>query len=202
MVDAGTLLRAMYDACFQAEYVAHDPACINARANDYLEYEHVERYRISRKVLGHNTQLANRLKSSAKRPEGEKRVQSEYERVKDKYFLEKRQSDRTVKRGPRTRSTWYKGDLSALADSLGKRAEYDTFVAVFNGCVHSSALAAQTGPVVSPQHVLTLASKIAARVARLNARHNHIDMGDFYGPIMDALCKNFLVSVAEGGTGA
>lgn len=202
IVDAGALLRAMYDGCFQAEYLAHDPARIDARASDYLEYEHVERHRISRKVLSHNTQLADRLKSSARRPEGEKRVQDEYDRVKDRYSVEKRKADGTVKRGPATRSTWYSGDLSALAESLGKRAEYDTFVAVFNGCVHSSALAVQAGPMVSPQHVLTLASQIAARVARLSVEHNHIDLGDFYRPIMDALCKDFLVIVPAGGANA
>ena len=201
MVDAGVLLRAMFDACFQAEYLVHDADSANARANDYLEYEHVERYKISRKVLSHDTQLADRLKSSAKRPEGEKRVLEEYDRVKDRYLVEKRKSDGTVKRGPKTRSTWYSGDLSAIAQSLGKRAEYDTFVAVFNGCVHSSAFAVHAGPMVSPQHVLTLASKIAARVARLNAQHNRIDLGDFYGPIMDALCKDFLVGVSDGATG-
>jgi hypothetical protein len=201
MVDAGTLLRAMFDACFQAEYLAQDADTITARANDYLEYEHVERYRISRKVLSHDTRLADRLKSSAKRPEGEKRVQEQYDRVKDKYLVEKSKPDGAVKRGSRTRSTWYPGDLSAVARSLGKEAEYDSFVAVFNGCVHSSALAVQTGPIVQAQHVLTLASKIAARVARLNAQYNRIDLGGFYGPILDALCKEFLVSVSDGPTG-
>ncbi len=193
MVDAGALLRAMYDACFQAEYLVHDPVRIDARASDYLEYEHVERHRISRKVLRHNTQLANRLKSSAKRPEGEKRVKNEYDRVKDRYLVKKRKADGTVKRRPAARSTWYSGDLSALAESLGKRAEYDTFIAVFNGCVHSSALAVHMGPIVSPQNILTLASNIAARVARLNVEHNHIDMGNFYHRFMDALCEDYLV---------
>jgi len=189
IVDAGVLLRAMFDACFQAEYVVHDADSMNGRASEYLEYEHVERYKISRKVLSHDTQLAVRLKSSAKRPEGEKRVLEEYDRVKDKYLVEKRQSDGTVKRGPRTRNTWYSGDLSTIAQSLGKQAEYDTFVTVFNGCVHSSAFAVHAGPMVSPQHVLTLASKLAGRVARLNAQHNRLNLGDLYGPIMDALCK-------------
>ena len=191
MVDAGVLLRAMFDACFQAEYIMHDTDSMVARASDYLEYEHIERYRISKKVLSHDNQLANRLKSSAKRPEGEKKVLKEYDRVKHRYPLGKRGRGGTVKRDPRIRPTWYAGDLLTIARSLGKEAEYDTFVTVFNGCVHSSALAVRRGPVVSPQHVLTLGSKLAARVARLNAQHNRIDLGNFYGPIMDALCKEF-----------
>jgi hypothetical protein len=192
VVDAGVLLRAMLDACFQAEYLVHDAENMNARASDYLEFEHVERYTFSKKVLSHNNHLADRLKSSPKRPEGEKKAQEEFDRVKDKFLVEKGQPDGTVKRGPRTRSNWYSGNLSTIAHTLGKQAEYDTFVTQFNGCVHSSAFAVHTGLMLSPQHVLTLASKIAARVARLNVQHNRIDLGDFYGPIMDALCKDLL----------
>ena len=201
IVDAGVLLRAMFDACFQAEYLVQDADSANARANDYLEYEHVERYRISRKVLSHDNELAERLRSSSKRPEGEKRVQEEYDRVKDRYLPEKRRSNEAEKRRTRPRNTWYSGNLATIAQSLGKQAEYDTFVTVFNGCVHSSALAVNARPMVSPQYVLTLASKIAARVARLNVQQNRIHLGDFYGPIMDALCKDVLVSFSDGGTG-
>ena len=188
IVDAGVLLRAMFDACFQAEYIVHDADIANVRANDYLEYEHVERHKILRKALGHDTQLADRLRSSVKRPVGEKRVQEEYDRVKDKYLVEKRQCNGTGKRGSGTRNAWYSGDLSTIARSLGKQVEYDTFITQFNGCVHSSAFAVRTGLMIRPQHVLTLASKIAARVAQLNVRHNRIDLDKFYGPIMDELC--------------
>ena len=201
IVDAGVLLRAMFDACYQAEYLVHDADSMNARASDYLEYEHVERYKKSAKVLSHDTRLAQRLRSSAKRPEGERRVAEEYDRVKDRYLVETRQSDGTVKRGPRTRSTWYAGNLATIAQSLGKQAEYDTFVTDFNGCVHSSALAVYGGPVVSPDYVLLLASKIAARVARLNAQHNGIDLGNFYGPIMEALCRDSLVTASDRAPG-
>ena len=44
LVDAGVLLRAMLDACRQAEYLVHNPERMHERAKDYLEYEHVERY--------------------------------------------------------------------------------------------------------------------------------------------------------------
>ena len=40
-IDAGTLLRAMYDAYFQAAYLVSDPAKCTERADDYFEFEHV-----------------------------------------------------------------------------------------------------------------------------------------------------------------
>ena len=143
------------------------------------------------KVTSHDNPLAERLKSSPKRPEGEKRLLEDYNRVKDSYLVERRQQDGTVKRGPATRNTWYPGDLAAMARGLGKRAEYDVFVATFHGCVHSSAFSVHRGPPVSPEYVLHLASTIAARVARLNVDYNRINLGDFYGPILDALCRGY-----------
>ncbi len=200
MVDAAVLLRAMLDACLQAEYMFHD-ANKDARASDYLEYEHVEQYKIREKVHKHDNWLTRRLKSSTKWPEGEKRALEEYNRVKGRYLVQKqkgkKQSGGTQKRGPRTRNKWYTGDLSTIAESLGKRAEYDTFVTVFNGCVHSSALAVLEGPPIQAQHVLTFASKIAARVARLNVQHNRIDVVDPHGPIMNKLCEDFFENNPE-----
>lgn len=191
MIDAGTLLRAMLDAWLQTEYLLHDPDKKVDRAKEYLDFEHVERYRISRKVLRHDNPFADRLKSSPKRPEGEKRLVEQYDRVKGKYLVKARQTATPSSAEPRTRDKWYSGDLSAVSRSLGKEVEYDAFVATFNGCVHSSAFAVQAGPMVSPEHVLTIASKIAARVARLNVLHNGIDLGEYYGPIMEALCADF-----------
>ena len=45
-----------------------------------------------------------------------------------------------------------------------------------------------------PAHVLRLASMIAARVAEMSVRYNAIDLGDFYRPILDELCKDFFHS--------
>ncbi len=51
MVDAGVLVRAMFDAYLQADYVFSDPAKRSVRAASYLDYAHVERYKTTRKVL-------------------------------------------------------------------------------------------------------------------------------------------------------
>ena len=71
IIDAGVLLRAMLDACYQAEYIVDDPDSKVARANDYFDYEHVERYKRLQKIFSHDNSIARRLKSSTKRPEGE-----------------------------------------------------------------------------------------------------------------------------------
>ena len=190
-VDAGTLLRAMFDAYIQAEYIVHDPSKADERARDYLDFEHVERFKSATSVMKHDTPLSNHLKASPKRAEGEKRLQQEYDRVKERYFVEKRRSDGTVKYGPGTRNTWYAQNLSDLARTLGREDEYDSLLKNFHGCVHSSPMAVRRGPMVSARHVLDWASTIAARVAKLSVEHHKFELDDLYSRILNALCKPY-----------
>lgn len=76
MVDVATLLRAMFDAYIQADFIFRDPASRAERAALYLDFEHIERFKMKNKVLNHSNQLSDRLKSSPKRtPEAEDRLQ-------------------------------------------------------------------------------------------------------------------------------
>jgi hypothetical protein len=180
MVDAATLLRAMFDACFQAEFILSDPAKREERAALYLDFEHVERYQMMSKVFRHDNQLTDRLRSSPKKtPEAEKRLQEEYDRVKDRYL--RPGNDRKPEK-------WYKTNLRELAK--GKEDQYDTFVATYQGCVHSSALAVRNGPLVKPEHVLFVASFIVAGVARLNADYNKLPIDADDRMVLDELCKS------------
>lgn len=190
-VDAGTLLRAMFDAYIQAEYIVHEPSNASARARDYLDFEKVERFKMVNAVMKHNTPLSNYLRSLPNRLAAEERLQQEYDRVKHRYFLEKKRSDGSVKLGPGTRNTWYSTTLFELARTLGKEDEYDTLLKIFHGCVHSSPFAVRRGPMVSPKHFLDWASTIAARVAKLSVEHNKIELDGLYGSILDALCKPY-----------
>jgi len=177
MVDAGTLLRAMFDAYVQADFIFRDPTKRAERATQYLDFEHVERYKMVNKIRRHDNPLTDVLESSAMRADGEKRLQQEFDRVKDQFTG--------------TRNKWYKGDLSQLSKAAGKEAEYDTFVNSFSGCVHSSAFAVKNGPMVPLNDVLFLASTLATRVARINVEYNQLDLGE-ERMILDELCKGWL----------
>lgn len=182
MVDAGTLLRAMFDAFLQAAYIYGDPAKRLELATLYLDFETVERHLFPQKMMRHDTPLADHLKSSSKRADIEKRTQQEYDRIKGRYLK---------KNSTHTRSKWYEHDMGHLARAAGREAEYDTFVAQFSGCVHSSAFAVNAGPLVPPQHVMALAAVYPARVAAMNVDYNKIDIGD-ERMILDQACKGWL----------
>lgn len=183
MVDAGTLLRAMFDAYLQAALIFRDPAKRVELATRYLEFEHVERYKISQKVLRHDNLLTNQLRLSQDRASEENRLQADFDRVKGAFLK--------GKGGQETRDKWYEDGLLKLATAAGREAEYDTFVRSFCGCVHSSAFSVLNGPMVSPDHVLLLASTFSARVAQMNVEYNEIDLGTNQ-LILDELCKSWL----------
>jgi hypothetical protein len=103
MVDAATLLRAMFDAYLQADLIFRDPVKREELASQYLDFEHIERHKMTQKLLAHNNPLTDLLKSSAKRPEGDKQLQRNFDRVKGAFLVEQKQCDGTVKRGQRTR---------------------------------------------------------------------------------------------------
>ena len=181
-IDAGTLLRAMYDAYFQAAYLVSEPAKCTERADDYFEFEHVERHKSVQRMISHSNWVAERLKASTKRAEGEKENLSQFERVK-KRFATKGQSNGI-------RNHWYKGNLLDLAHSMKKGDEYDTFLAIFNGCVHTSAFASKHGPPVSAEYVLEMASVISAKVAQLNVVRNHIQLNENHQHLLKVLCRD------------
>ncbi len=182
MVDAGSLLRAMYDAYLQAEYLASDPSRSLERARDYFDFEHVERYKAMRRMLSANNRIAKRLQQSSNRSKGEQTNEQHYDSVKSRF---------QSKPGKvATRNHWYPGTLPAIARAAGKLDEYETFLATFNGCVHSSASALKYGPPVQAEHVLTMASTIAAEVARINVMHNKLTLIADYQKLLEVLCNS------------
>jgi hypothetical protein len=179
IVDAGTLLRAMYDAYLQAEYLLGDLSKAAARANDYFDFQHVEQYKQAEKLMRHDNEFSRKMKRSPERPEGEKRVKQEYERVKHRYLWSKKGD---------VRDHWYPNNLRQITGSQGK-VEYDTIVTSLQGCVHSSAMAVEKGPPISPEYITAWASTIAARVAKLNVDYNKIKLNDQNSQILAQLSK-------------
>ena len=162
MVDAGTLVRAMYDAYLQAAFIVHDPEKQQERAALYLDYQHVEKFLLIKKFLKHPTVLSAALLNSARRPDGERYVTDQYERVNSCYWNETWQ---------KPRNKWYEGSLWNLAQAVGAEADYDYFVSAFNGCVHSSAFAVKTGASLNAKHVMMVVSVIACSTAKLALKH-------------------------------
>jgi Family of unknown function (DUF5677) len=181
MVDAGVLLRCMFDAYLQAEYILVDPAKSVERATSYFEFEHIDRHEQEQRILRLPGPFGDYLRSSPLRAEGQQRNQQEYERVRPMFLR---------RDGKKTRDKWYEGDLRNLAEKAKKSEEYDLFVYPSHGCVHSSSSALRR-PLVTPEMVMNLATKLAARVARLNTNYNRLPLGEEEAINLVTACRGY-----------
>lgn len=191
MVDAGALLRVMFDAYLQAKYIADDRTAAVGRAQDYLEFEHIERFKQAQKVISCNNPFADKLKASPERPSGELRLQNEFDRVAKRYAVAGSRRSGARKGKVQIRQNWYPGTLADLAQSVGQADEYAIILSSFHGCVHSSALAVSRGPVVGWQNILDWASTIAARVAGLSVDYNNIVLDEFQSKLLTTLRRPY-----------
>jgi hypothetical protein len=133
LVDAAVLLRCMFDAYLQADYIVRDPAKQTERGARYLEFQHVERYKAEERFFRHKNPLTDVLRNSHRRIAGQTRTRAEFERVKGAFLRKDKGSASTGKRAHETRDQWYEGNLGQLAEGAGRKDEYDTFVYPFSG---------------------------------------------------------------------
>jgi hypothetical protein len=163
VVDAAVLLRCLFDAYFQANYIYKDPIKRLERAELYVEFEHVERYVTANKFLKHNNEFAKMLHASPYKDEGQKECLRQYNRVKH-LFLKKGKNE--------PRDKWYSMSMADLAGEAELKDEYDTFVGPFSGCAHSSYMNIRYGAMLQPDAVILHSGKLLARMLLLNINHN------------------------------
>src|SRR6202008_2160901 len=125
VVDTGALLRCLFEAYLQAGYIAADASEAAQRAQDYFDFEHVERFRWQSKVLKYDNLLTRRVRSLPTFAEVNDAVKKEYDRVKGR-FPKKKYRPNQAPDAQGVREHWYPGSLFDIAQSLGKTDEYET----------------------------------------------------------------------------
>ena len=191
-IDAAVILRCIFDAYLQANLIYQDPDERDERAELYLDYAHIDKYKAQAKPLQHKNEFSDKLSANPNRPKMQPLLKAEYDRVKSRYFKKHRSPDGTVKLGPDIRDKWYEGTLPDLAKHAGKGDEYDTFITPFSGSVHSSAYSVEVGPLLKGDHLSLLASGFTARIVRLNVEHNKISLNETDLEILEIFSKSLL----------
>lgn len=179
--DCATILRCMYDAYLQAGYIATNPEALGKL---YLDYEHVERYRAQKAVVGQNNRLAGIVKSSRLRPDGERRLQESYDRVKDAY----------ANSAGKIRNRWYKKKgVEDLAKAVDKRDEYVWLLKRHNSSVHSGPFATLHGPSTQDAEVIkTIAMMIVIWTARIVVDNDGLQVSDVTKALVRDTPSDFL----------
>lgn len=156
--DCAAVLRCMYDVYAQAAHIVHDGSDREKLAEDYFEFQHVERRWLKEDLVNQDNLLSRQVAESPRREDGNREIERQYERVKHRYMN---------KRGGFRKDHWYVGTLSQIVGKLGKRDEYAWFVKTLNSSVHGGPMAVFRGPMM-PLHCMELhASMLLGRAAKI-----------------------------------
>lgn len=119
------IIRSLFELSVQFEYLMGDA---EPRAELYLEYAHVTKHRKTQAWRDLPGPIGEHLRASSLRLEGEKRNLAEYNRVKSKFPMPKKQNQ--------VRRHWYPGTLRDLASEVGRTAEYDAVYGLYSAWAH------------------------------------------------------------------
>lgn len=180
--DAAALLRCMHDVCIQAEYIAAGDAAASMSADDlgrlFVEYEHVERHRLSTAAVKFPSELASIIRASPLRSEGEARNQAEFDRVAPNY--------------PDKRH-WYRGSLAELARKIGKEEEHYWYTTELHGSIHGGPLACRRGPPIQgASNILIIAVSLLRRVLAVVIESNGLVLSMSSAEMMRATAGDLL----------
>lgn len=137
---AGPLfVRSLFEVAAQFQYLMHDPV---ARANQYLEFEHVTRYLEQEAYLGapDNT-ISNVLREHARfREQDVERVRAEFRKARERFL---RSDGRTLWKN------WYGLQFRQLIDEISKpepiwAVEYELCYRKYSGWLHADPFQSDT----------------------------------------------------------
>lgn len=155
---AGILLRALQDACLQLDYVCTGDSELNLPPNDlgrlYLDYEHIERRKMTAAIERIDNPFIRKLKQSPLREKGNAQAEESYRDVKNKYSSGSRN---------RVCNTWYPGNMASIAKKVDRSDEYFFFFQSFNTSVHGGPMAVRHGPYIKANSAFTLATNLLTR---------------------------------------
>lgn len=183
VIDAMSMLRMLFDAMWQAEYLMHDPSERQGRASLFLDWKWVERYQWIERIDKCDLAIARHLRSSPQRPDAEPEIRRRYEAVKHRYLTPKK----------RIRSHWYEpANLGLLTTEIGRQDEYEWFQPLLSGAVHSAVWTLDDGPMLTKASTVLMAIDATFRILGLIAEHLDLSFSDPTSHFVDMARKDVL----------
>jgi hypothetical protein len=119
------LIRSLFELAIQLEYLVKDP---EKRADQYLEFAHVAKYRQSQALVEKPVGfIARTAAQSPARLTGEARMKKQYDRVRSRYARGKKGEW----------DSWYCKTVHDLADAVGWLAEYNLWYRMCSAWAHA-----------------------------------------------------------------
>jgi hypothetical protein len=151
-IEAPTLLRSLFDASVQCEYLMRD---LQSRAQQYIEFRRISRREQARAVVANPAgPLAKLLANSPLRAAEEPRVEAEFQAVQHRY-----------RRGRGLWDRWYCMTFRDLCSNVGREGEYRWLQSFLCNWVHSDPIQLGANSVMPPDSLFILSTMYFARVA-------------------------------------
>ena len=155
------LLRCIWDAVIQAEYICHDPSMLESRARQFEAFRIVEQVSADEALQKHSNLFSQRLLSSQTRLTNKAAIDAEYLRVKSQYETQ----------DGRMQTKWYKGNLKIWATLVGAADEYLFFASISSSSVHAGPMALTTGPIFQGSALFYFVLNLTARCLKLLVKY-------------------------------
>lgn len=137
-----SLMRGLFEISLQVEYLLCDEQERVPRAQAYVDFEHVTRWKDVYAILQHpEGAIATNIANDPGRSAGEAKAKREYERVKPAFLRDNKKGN-----GSRVWDKWYKMSVSDLAEKVDRSAEYRVWYRWGSGWLHGDPFASQNNP--------------------------------------------------------
>lgn len=181
--DAVSMLRMLFDAMWQAEYLMHDPSQCEARGSLFLEWKWVERYQSIERIATCDLAIARHLRTSPKRRAAEPEIRRRFETVKHRYLTPK----------GRIRPHWYEPPtLAALTREIGRQNEHQWFQPLLSGAVHSAVWTLDDRPMLTEATTIYMAIDATFRILGLITDHLGLSLSDSTSHFLASARKDVL----------
>ncbi len=180
-LDGAAILRTMYDASLQVEYLA-EPENANARAQEYTDFREIERDRQIRSLKKYEgNPYVDTIMNSPLRTECEPAIRAIFDKVERPF--------RVNNKPGKHRERWHVKNLRSFCMGKGREEEYDFIVSLLNGVTHSSPLALSSPPMSQP-FLLLVAGNLVFRALGAALTYNKLILDPATENLIEGTRKN------------
>lgn len=178
------LIRAMLELSVQLEYLLADP---EPRAEDYLEFEHITRYRHAIALVENpEGDIARALASSPQRTVGEARLKREYARVRSR-FLVPSSCGR-----PKVSRNWYKLSFDRLSEKIGRLSEYKLWYKLCSAWAHADPFGTERPKLFDAHTAIYAAMGYHGRVLKVVADQKEIILSNEQYGVLEQFARGLV----------
>ena len=181
--DPSTILRSVYDASLQAEYIVHDAAKATDLAQNYLDFQEIERYRLIKALGKYKDEFSGKMVEGEERAANELKIRERFEKVEAKF---------RKAHGAGYMTSWHDEKLREFCKARGRKEEYDFMLVLLHGAAHSSALAMLRGYSANPSFLMLTAANLTWRAIGGMLDYHKIEMEPELAGVMENARRSLL----------